>query len=101
MPEICSTCGLPKKVCDCEKIQPEQNVQVTSQKRPYNKSVTVIKGIERGRENLEKLASYLKKKLACGGTVKNERIELQGNHKNKIEDLLTKKGFSTSSIEIK
>ncbi len=49
----------------------------------------------------EKLAKKLKKGLACGGTYKEDRIELQGDHLRKIEDLLVEEGFPKSKIEIK
>lgn len=48
----------------------------------------------------EKVAKHLKKQLACGGTYKEGRIELQGNHLRKIKDLLVEQGFSESKIEI-
>lgn len=51
--------------------------------------------------NPEKVAKKLKKKLACGGTYKEGRIELQGNHLRKIKDLLVKQGFPEDKIEIK
>ncbi len=35
----------------------------------------------------------LKKKLACGGAIKEEWIELQGNVKDKIKEILTKEGW--------
>ncbi|MBI2005205.1 MAG: stress response translation initiation inhibitor YciH, partial [Candidatus Aenigmarchaeota archaeon] len=37
---------------------------------------------------------------ACGGTVKEGHIELQGNHKNKAKEILVKLGYSEEQIEI-
>lgn len=51
--------------------------------------------------NPEELAKNLKKKLACGGTYKEGRIELQGDHLRKIKDLLVAEGFPENKIEIK
>lgn len=51
--------------------------------------------------NPEKVAKKLKKKLACGGTYKEGRIELQGDHIRKIKDLLVEQGFPEGKIDIK
>ncbi|KXB06761.1 translation initiation factor Sui1 [candidate division MSBL1 archaeon SCGC-AAA382A20] len=100
MPNVCTTCGLPKEACTCDKIG-EEKIHVSSQNRSYNKVVTVIKGIEKGKHNIEEIASYLKKNLACGGTVKNDQIELQGKHKSSVKNILTNRGFSPDSIKVK
>lgn len=101
MPEICPTCGLPKEICVCEEIaQEQQKVKVYSQRRTFGKSVTVVEGMDEEQVNLEETASKLKKKLACGGTVKEGRIELQGNHEAKVKDLLIDMGFSSDMIDV-
>ncbi|RLJ04723.1 MAG: stress response translation initiation inhibitor YciH, partial [Candidatus Aenigmatarchaeota archaeon] len=40
-------------------------------------------------------------KLACGGTIKNNELWLQGEHKEKLKDLLVEEGFKKDQIEIK
>ncbi|KXB02805.1 translation initiation factor Sui1 [candidate division MSBL1 archaeon SCGC-AAA261F19] len=102
MPEICPTCGLPKDLCACEEIAREQqkiNIYVT--KRAFGKEMTIIKGIDEKQVDLEDLASKLKSNLACGGTVKDGKIELQGKHKSRIKEILTGMGFSPSMINLK
>ncbi len=51
--------------------------------------------------NPKELAKKLKKGLACGGTYKKGRIELQGDHMRRIKDLLVQEGFPESKIKIK
>lgn len=51
--------------------------------------------------NPKDIASKLKKKLACGGTYKEGRIELQGDHIRRIKDLLVELGFPESKINVK
>lgn len=96
--DICQVCGLPKEICLCEAIKKEEEkIKIYVEKRRFGKSMTVIEGI---KENPKKIASFLKSKLACGGTFKNQRIELQGNHKKKVKELLISLGYKEEQIEI-
>jgi translation initiation factor 1 len=98
MPEICATCGLPKDLCTCGVIEREvQKIRVALEQRRFGKQATIIEGVT---ENAKQLASQLKSKLACGGTVKEGRIELQGDHRNRLKDLLVKAGYEEGQIEI-
>jgi translation initiation factor 1 len=98
MPEICPKCGLPKEICACGEISKEQaRITVRTDRRRYGKYVTLVEGLEADARTVGKL---LKAKLACGGTSKNGTVELQGNHKKKIKEILEKEGFPSSTIDI-
>ncbi len=98
MPEICPKCGLPKDLCTCGVIEREmQKIMVLVERRRFGKWTTIVEGVT---ENAKELASQLKSKLACGGTVKKGRIELQGDHRAKIKELLVKAGYEEGQIEI-
>jgi len=45
------------------------------------------------------MGKILKKKLACGGTVRGTEIELQGEHKAKVKDILKQNGYREEHID--
>ncbi len=96
MAEICPVCGLPKELCMCEEIAREQQtVRISVDSRRYGKMVTVIDGIDENDIDIVDLAKQLKNKCAAGGTYKDGRIELQGDHKKKVKMVLEDMGFRT------
>jgi translation initiation factor 1 len=98
MVAICSTCGLPEELCMCEEIAREQQrIKIYSDKRRYGKVMTIVEGIDEGDINMDELARKLKTKCAAGGTVKDGRIELQGEHKKKVQEALEKMGFTVET----
>ena len=102
MAEVCPNCGLPKELCVCETIAKEsQKIIVTTEKKAFGKLNTVITGIDEKEINLKDLAKKLKTEFACGGTAKEGKIELQGDHKQKIKKSLVQFGFAPETIEIR
>ena len=92
---ICETCGLPKEICVCEDIAREQQeIRITADSRRYGKMMTLVDGIQDSSISLDNLLSTLKSKCACGGTIKEGRIELQGDHRKKVQKVLEEMGFS-------
>jgi len=95
MPGICSVCGLPEELCMCEEIAREQqHIKIYSDKRRYGKTVTIVEGIDSSDIDLQELARVLKTKCAAGGTAKDGRIELQGEHRKKVKQTLEEMGFT-------
>jgi translation initiation factor 1 len=101
MSDICPNCGLPQDLCVCETIAKEnQKIVVSSEKRKFGKIYTIIRGFGKGID-LDDLAKKLKTKFACGGTAKENQIELQGDHKQRAKHVLTELGFPEETIETK
>ena len=97
--DICPKCGLPLQACVCEEIaKTEQRIQITTDKKKFGKIITIISGFQ--DVDLKTLAKNLKHNLACGGTVKDNTVELQGDHPRNAKKALVKLGFSEDSIEI-
>jgi len=96
--EICPKCGLPIQACVCGEMGKEaQKIKIESVKRKYGKVITLVSGFQ--GIDTKKVLKDLKQGLACGGTIKNSIIELQGDHKTRVKPILIKLGFAEESIE--
>ena len=84
-------------------------VNLSIEKRGSGKVVTMIDGLPANREFLEALARELKKSCGTGGRVGSDPrrgsdpsssagqtafIELQGDHRERLRELLAKKGWT-------
>jgi translation initiation factor 1 len=99
---VCDVCGLPTELCVCEDIAREaQKIEVYTTKRKFGKLMTVVEGIDAKNIDLKDLVKDLKTRCACGGTAKEDRIELQGDHKRQVKEMLLKKGFTEDLIEVR
>ena len=102
MSEVCPMCGLVKELCVCETIAKEsQKILVYIERKKFNKNYTIVEGIDEKEIDLKDLARKLKSELACGGTIKDGKIELQGEHKQKVKKILIEYGFAPSSVEMR
>lgn len=99
MDEICPKCGLLKEFCTCETLAKEREViTISHTKKRYGKDITIITGMAKDVDK-KRILKDLKRKLACGGTLKDDAIELQGNHMERVKQLLIKMGFPKDQIE--
>ena len=81
-----------KKVSN--KIEPKNQHQLvfTYEKRK-GKPVTLVGRFNISNEDKKNVLKLLKKKLACGGSIKEEWIEIQGDVKDKIITILESDGW--------
>uniref|UniRef100_A0A7J3QF77 Protein translation factor SUI1 homolog n=1 Tax=Ignisphaera aggregans TaxID=334771 RepID=A0A7J3QF77_9CREN len=90
--------GLPPELCTQLEME-SQIIKIKLEYRKMGKIVTIVEGIDEKAFDLKKLASYLKTKLAAGGTIKNGRIELQGDHRSRLKKILIEEfGFRPENI---
>jgi len=95
----CPGCGQPLLQCCCArgKIPPRSDgvVRVSRQTRGRKGSpVCLITGVELDETALKKLAKQLKQMCGAGGTVKNNIIEIQGDHRETLVQALINLGFT-------
>ena len=96
--QTCPGCGHPAKQCCCSKGESRQQgdgvVRISRQTKGRKGSgVCLITGVNLSDAELRKLAKQLKKKCRSGGTVKNGIIEIQGDHREFLVDILKKLGL--------
>ncbi len=72
----------------------QQNVRVqASRKGRKGKTVTVISGFQVRPETLNKLLKQLKNQCGTGGTVREDTLEIQGDHTQKLVEILIQLGY--------
>ncbi|MFW6231089.1 MAG: stress response translation initiation inhibitor YciH [Nanoarchaeota archaeon] len=100
--EIDPITGLPKELGVFEDISKDsQSIKVYVIKRKFGKKYTIIEGLDSKDIKSKDITKSLKNKFACGGTMKEGKIELQGDYKSSIRDALVKLGFNTENIVVK
>ncbi len=96
---MCSECNKPIDQCECKQERiPEGDgiVRISlDTKGRKGKGVTLVKGVLKSSDELKKLAKELKQKCGVGGAVKDGIIEIQGDHRDMLVQLMQAKGYQT------
>ncbi|MEM9271868.1 MAG: translation initiation factor [Cyanobacteria bacterium P01_F01_bin.143] len=72
----------------------QQNIRIQATRSGRKgKTVTVLTGFQHNAKTLAKLLKTLKAQCGSGGTVKDNNLEIQGEHKEKLLQILTKLGY--------
>ena len=72
----------------------QQQVRLHLDRKGGGKVVSVVRGLQETIDVLMVIAKELKSGCGVGGSVKNGEILIQGNKREKIQQLLIKKGYS-------
>jgi translation initiation factor 1 len=96
---ICPGCGQPERGCRCgEKPsaavpdRPVARLRMDKAGRG-GKTVTVVYGLPQNAEFLRNLAQDLKRSCGTGGAVRDDGVELQGDLRERVRELLTARNF--------
>jgi translation initiation factor 1 len=98
---VCPTCGWPERDCKCSSAfardEPLPNRIVAKlrleKKGRGGKSVTVVYDLPRHHAFLKDLAGELKRTCGSGGAVVENTVEIQGDQRDRVRDVLLKKGW--------
>ena len=95
---MCPVCARPQNDCLCKEAsrgpKGDGNVRVGREtKGRKGKGVTVITGLPLDDKGLQSLSKQLKRHCGAGGTVREGVIEIQGDHRDLLVDLLIKQGY--------
>ena len=106
-PGRCATCGKRLDRCSCGQARP-----TPGQARPLNlprdgvvrllrdrkgrggKTVTLVAGLVGSPDAIAHLATELKRLCGTGGTVKGDVVEIQGDHRDRLADVLRQRGYT-------
>lgn len=99
-PPRCERCGQLEEDCSCppppfrKLAAPEkQTARINVEKRKKGKIVTVIRGLPAEENDLPALLGRLKSACGAGGTIKNDLLEIQGDHRARVRELLSGIGY--------
>lgn len=76
-----------------DKITKEEHRLVFTFEKRKGKPVTLVGRFYMSDKEKKTVLKLLKTKLACGGSIKEEWIELQGDVKEKVINILTSQGW--------
>jgi len=75
-----------------------RRVKIRLERRRWGREVTVIEGLD--ENSAEQTVKKLKSILACGGTYKNGVAVLQGDHRERVKELLVDMGYPEENIVV-
>jgi translation initiation factor 1 len=98
---MCPSCGRPSTDCRCGRGAGGGDavpVRVVAKLRVERagrggKTVTVVYDLPRNAGFLKELCQELKRACGVGGAIRDDSIELQGEQRDRVRDLLARKGF--------
>mgnify|MGYP001228366371 FL=1 len=98
-----SLAGLPEGSVPEEKLaRPAPGRIVLRREKAHRggKAVIVVQGFHEGifQEEIERLAGLVRRKLGCGGTVRDREVEIQGDNPAAVRKILQAEGFRVDGV---
>ncbi len=98
-PVTCEACGKPVAECGCPRdkvgrvcLPKDQPARVQREKR-NGKWVTVITGLNSHATDLKTLAKLLRATCAAGASLREDGVEVQGDHRDRLVQMLKEMGY--------
>ena len=99
--KVCPGCGWPQTDCKCsstiardEPLPTRVVAKLRMEKKGRGgKTVTVVYGLPRNTAFLKELTSELKRSCGTGGIAVEDGVELQGDLRERVREVLQKKGW--------
>ncbi len=99
---ICAKCGWPAADCRCasalpgprEAVPEKITATLNLENAGPGKKVTVIHGLPKNSAFLESIAKELKKSCGAGGKAGEDYVELQGDQRERLREILARKGWT-------
>ncbi len=102
VPATCDRCGLLEAECKCPPLPPvltppeKQILRIRTEKRKAGRVVTLVSGLVNESDVLPQLLTKLKNACGAGGTIEDDALVLQGDHQDKVSQMLTQLGYRLS-----
>lgn len=100
-PVTCEVCERVLAVCTCPRsadgrvvLPKDQAARVSRERRSGGKMMTIVTGLDPAATDLPALLKQFRAACAEGGTVTEGRIELQGDHRERVLDMLKERGYA-------
>ncbi len=99
----CPKCGWPAGNCQCSKtrgggeqpVPPRVVAKLRLEKAGRGgKSVTVVYDLPRNAAFLKELCGELKRACGTGGAVRDDTVEIQGDLRDRVREVLARKGYA-------
>lgn len=105
-PVTCEQCGAVLDACQCPRdstgcVRPpaSQPLIIRREKRRRGKLVTSVQGLDPVASDATALLRRLKSTCGAGGTIEDGVIEIQGDHRTRIGELLAEAGYPVRVID--
>lgn len=102
---LCKHCRLPQTQCRCQEIRAPVNAPrdgfvriARDRKGRAGKTMTIIQGVTEDAVALADVTHKLKRLCGAGGAVKDLEIQIQGDHRDKIEAWLAQQGYKVKRV---
>ena len=101
--QVCSKCQKSLERCTCNTTRSAVSNAVVVKvgretKGRRGKGVTTVWGIPLDEEGMRELAARLKERCGTGGTVKDGRIEIQGDQRERVVTELERLGYKVKRV---